>query len=267
MITIKTEQQIEGMARSGEILCKTHLAIQRVLRPGLTTLALNDFAEAFMRWKDAIPAQLGYQDFPFALCTSVNDEICHGFPNERPLQEGDILSVDNVVNYEGYLSDSCWSYPVGKLSEEDQHLFDVTKEALYRGIEKAQVGLHLVEIGRAIQTYVESEGLSVVRSFVGHGIGEHMHEDPQVLHYATKRRGPLLRENMVLTIEPMINQGTYAIKMDDNEWTARTADGKKSCQFEHTLALRKDGPQILTDQGNTTLTEEEKAWIDSYRWR
>lgn len=264
MITIKTDEQIQGMKESGKILSKTHLAIREILRPGLTTLQVNDFAEAFMRFKGAIPAQLGYEDFPFALCTSVNDEVCHGFPNERKLQEGDILSIDNVVSYHGYLSDSCWSYGIGQLSPEDQKLMEVTEKALYRGIEACRAGNRLVEIGKAIQPFVEDQGFSVVRDFVGHGIGSEMHEAPQVLHYATPRKGPRLMENMVLTVEPMINAGVWQVKMDENGWTARTADGKKSCQFEHTFAIRKDGPEILTLQDETNLDEEEREWIHHY---
>lgn len=266
MITIKTDAQIAGMKRSGEVLAKTHLAIQRVLRPGLTTLQLDKFAEEFMHFKNAIPMQKGYEGFPYALCTSVNDEICHGFPNERPLAEGDILSIDNVVSYEGFLSDSCWSYAIGELSEIDKKLMEVTHKALFLGIEAAVVGNRVVDIGRAIQPYVEGEGFSVVRHFVGHGIGDEMHEDPQVPHYVTRERARL-RENMVITVEPMVNIGTWDIKMDDNGWTARTKDGKKSCQFEHTFAIRKDGPEILTDQRETSLTADEIAWVDSYRWK
>nr|WP_072514016.1 type I methionyl aminopeptidase [Ndongobacter massiliensis] len=266
MIRISTEEQIAGMKRSGRILTKTHHAIRRVLRPGITTAQLDRFAEAFMRWKGAIPAQKGYQDFPFALCTSVNDEVCHGFPNDRPLQEGDILSVDNVVNYEGYLSDSCWSYAVGELSPADRELMDVTYEALLRGMAAVKSGHRLVEIGKAIQPFVESHGFSVVRDFVGHGIGEAMHEDPQVLHYIGRSRGPRLPENLVMTIEPMINAGTWHVVLDENGWTARTADGKKSCQFEHTFAVRQDGVEILTDQRDTFLEEEEIAWIDAWQW-
>lgn len=266
MIRISTEQQIAGMKRSGRILTKTHHAIRRVLHPGLTTAQLDRFAEAFMRWKGAVPAQKGYQDFPFALCTSVNDEVCHGFPNDRPLQEGDILSVDNVVDYEGYLSDSCWSYAIGELSPEDQTLMDVTYEALLRGMAAVKAGRRLGEIGKAIQPFVESHGFSVVRDFVGHGIGEAMHEDPQVLHFQTRSRGPRLPENLVMTIEPMINAGTWQVVLDPNGWTARTADGKKSCQFEHTFAVRENGVEILTDQRDTFLEEEEIAWIDAWQW-
>ena len=264
MITLKTEDAIQGMRESGKILTKTHHAIREVLRPGLTTMELNDFAEAFMLYKDAIPAQKGYSGFPFALCTSVNDEVCHGFPNDRPLREGDILSVDNVVNYKGFLSDSCWSYPIGQLSDQDQDFFDTAKEALMVGLAQVRVGNHLNEIGKAIQAYVEGKGYSVVREFTGHGIGREMHEDPMVLHYDQGSRGPRLRERMVMTIEPMINIGHWKTKMDDNGWTARTIDGQKSCQFEHTFAVREDGPEILTDQADTSLSPEEKEWIAAY---
>ena len=266
MITIKTEEQIQGMKAAGEILCKTHLAIRRILRPGLTTLSVDAFAEAFMHYKDALPEQKGYEGFPYALCMSVNDEVCHGFPGERRLMEGDILSIDNVVRYRDYLADSCWSYAIGTLSAEDEKLMAVTKEALYRGVEAIRPGNRLVAIGEAIQPFVEEQGFSVVRDFIGHGIGKEMHEEPQVLHYVTKQRGIRLRENMVLTVEPMINAGDWHVTLDANGWTARTKDGKKSCQYEHTIAVRTDGPEILTEQDNTSLTEEEIAWIDSYKF-
>lgn len=265
MITIKTEEQIRGMKEAGVILCKTHLALKRILRPGLRALDVDAFAEAFMHYKDATPEQKGYEGFPYALCMSVNDAVCHGFPDERRLEDGDILSIDNVVRYHDHLADSCWSYGIGKMSAEDQKLMDVTKEALYRGVDAVRAGNRLVAIGQAIQPFVEAQGFSVVRDFIGHGIGKEMHEDPQVLHYVTKHRGIRLQPNMVLTVEPMINAGTWHVKMDDNGWTARTADGKKSCQYEHTMAVRPDGPpEVLTEQAETSLTDEEIAWIDSY---
>lgn len=264
MIVIKSDREIEGMKEAGRMVAKTHLAIQRVLRPGLTTLQINDFAEKFMAYKDCLPAQLGYEGFPYALCTSVNDEVCHGFPSERILEDGDILSIDNVIQYKGFLADSCWSYGIGKVSDEDQELLEVTEKALYLGVEAAQVNNRLIEIGKAIQPFVEANGFSVVRQFVGHGIGKKMHEDPQILHYVSKFKGPRLRENMVITVEPMVNVGTWETKLDANGWVARTKDGKKSCQFEHTFAIRKDGPEILTRQEETNLTSEEQEWIDSY---
>lgn len=267
MIILKTQEEIEGMRKSGEILCKTHLAIQEILRPGLSTMQINDFAESFMRYKKAIPEQKGYEGFPFALCTSLNDVICHGFPSKDDiLKEGDILSIDNVVNYNGYLSDSCWSYPIGKLSEEDQKLMDITLESLNVGIEKARVGNRIGDIGHAIQTLAESNGFSVVRDFIGHGIGKDMHEEPQVPHYGVAGRGKRLMENMVITIEPMINIGTWKMKIDSNNWVARTRDGRKSCQFEHTIVIKDGKADILTNQDDYGLDQDELNWISNYKF-
>ena len=267
MIILKTEEEIQGMAKAGEILCKTHLAIAKIIKPGLSTLQINDFAESFMLFKGSTPEQKGYEGFPYALCTSLNDEICHGFPREDViLKEGDILSIDNVVNYNGYLADSCWSYAIGKLSDENQKLMDGTKESMYRGIEKAIDGNRLGDIGHAIQSYVEENGFSVVRDFVGHGIGKEMHEEPQVLHYGSPKRGKRLIENMVITIEPMVNVGGYQMKLDDNGWVARTVDGSVSCQFEHTLVVKKDKPLILTNQDDYELNEEELKFIEDYEF-
>lgn len=264
---MKSEEEIKGMAKAGEILCKTHLAIKKIIKPGLSTLQINDFAESFMRYKGSTPEQKGYQGFPYALCTSLNDEICHGFPKEDVIiKEGDILSIDNVVNYKGYLADSCWSYAIGELSEEDQKLMEVTEKAMYLGIEQAIEGNRLGDIGHAIQSYVEVNGFSVVRDFVGHGIGKSMHEDPQVLHYGTAGKGKRLLANMVITIEPMVNVGKYNMKLDDNGWVARTVDHSKSCQFEHTLVVREGKAQILTNQDDYELNEDELAWIENYKF-
>lgn len=220
-----------------------------------------------MRYKGSTPEQKGYQGFPYALCTSLNDEICHGFPKEDVIiKEGDILSIDNVVNYKGYLADSCWSYAIGELSEEDQKLMEVTEKAMYLGIEQAIEGNRLGDIGHAIQSYVEANGFSVVRDFVGHGIGKSMHEDPQVLHYGTAGKGKRLLANMVITIEPMVNVGKYNMKLDDNGWVARTVDHSKSCQFEHTLVVREGKAQILTNQDDYELNEDELAWIENYKF-
>lgn len=220
-----------------------------------------------MRYKGSTPEQKGYQGFPYALCTSLNDEICHGFPKEDVIiKEGDILSIDNVVNYKGYLADSCWSYAIGELSEEDQKLMEVTEKAMYLGIEQAIEGNRLGDIGHAIQSYVEVNGFSVVRDFVGHGIGKSMHEDPQVLHYGTAGKGKRLLANMVITIEPMVNVGKYNMKLDDNGWVARTVDHSKSCQFEHTLVVREGKAQILTNQDDYELNEDELAWIENYKF-
>lgn len=249
MIIIKTKQEIEKMQTAADLLIKVHRALREEVKPGVTTLELDQFVEKFITDRGGYPEQKGYQGFPYSICASVNDEICHGFPSDRKLQDGDLLTIDMVVNVDGYLADSAWSYAVGDISEEAQKLMDVTKECLYRSIELVKPGVRLGDIGHAIQSYAEANGFSVVRDFVGHGIGTNMHEDPQVLHYGKPGRGIRLEEGMVFTIEPMINSGDWPIKMDDNGWTARTRDGSLSCQYEHTLAVTEDGVIILTEQG------------------
>lgn len=248
MIMIKTKEQIEQMRRAGEILGACHREIAKLIRPGITTQEIDQFAEAFMKKNGAIPEQKGYNGYPYATCASVNDVICHGFPGKYVLKDGDIVTIDMVVNLDGWLADSAWSYAVGNVSPEAQHLLDVTKNSLYKGIELAIVGNRIGDISHAIQTYAEGEGLSVVREFIGHGIGEKMHEEPQVPHYGPPHRGPRLKEGMVITIEPMLNIGTFRSKLDSDGWTARTLDGSLSAQYEHTIAITADGPVILTAQ-------------------
>lgn len=248
MVILKTREEIENMRKAGEVLAKVHKEIAKIIKPGISTYEIDQFVEEYLKEHNAIPEQKGYQGFPYAICASINDEICHGFPRKEPLKDGDIVTVDMVVNVDGWLADSAWSYGVGNISDEAQNLLDVTKRALYLGIEKAVIGNRIGDISYAIQSYVESEGFSVVRDFVGHGIGKDMHESPQVPHFGRPGRGPRLLEGMVLTIEPMVNIGAYGCTIDDNEWTARTVDGKLSAQYEHTLAITKDGPLIITDQ-------------------
>ncbi len=248
MIILKTDEHIEKMHKAGKLLAEVHRELRSRVVPGVTTLELDKFVDDYLTERGAYPEQKGYQGFPYAICASINDEVCHGFPTDEPLKDGDILTIDMVVNLDGGLADSAWSYAVGEISEEKQRLLDVTKESLYRAIDQVKVGNRLGDIGHAIQSYVESKGFSVVRDFIGHGIGKDMHEDPQVLHYGTPGRGQRLVEGMVFTIEPMINTGTYKIKIDDNKWTARTQDGGMSAQYEHTIALTKDGVIILTEQ-------------------
>ncbi|MBU5312556.1 type I methionyl aminopeptidase [Tissierella carlieri] len=248
MIILKTEQEIQNMKKSGELLARLHKEIGKMIKPGISTMEIDKFVEDYLKEHNAYPEQKGYHGYPYATCASINDEICHGYPRPEPLKEGDIVTIDMVVNIDGWLADSAWSYSVGNVSDEAKQLLDVTKEALYKGIEQAVVGNRLGDIGYAIQSFVESYGYSVVRDFVGHGIGKKMHEDPQVPHYGIPGRGQRLVEGMVITIEPMINVGTYRMKMDDNEWTARTVDGKLSAQYEHTIAITKEGPMILTEQ-------------------
>lgn len=248
MITIKTKEQIEYMRKAGEILAACHREIAKLIRPGITTQEIDQFAEAFIKKNGAIPEQKGYNGYPYATCASVNDVICHGFPGKYVLEDGDIVTIDMVVNLNGWLADSAWSYAVGNVSPEAQHLLDVTKNSLYKGIELAVVGNRIGDISNAIQTYAEGEGLAVVREFIGHGIGEKMHEEPQVPHYGPPHRGPRLKEGMVITIEPMLNIGTFRSKLDSDGWTARTLDGSLSAQYEHTIAITADGPVILTAQ-------------------
>ena len=236
------------MKKSGELLARLHKEIGKMIKPGISTMEIDKFVEDYLKEHNAYPEQKGYHGYHYATCASINDEICHGYPRPEPLKEGDIVTIDMVVNIDGWLADSAWSYAVGNVSDEAKQLLDVTKEALYKGIEQAVVGNRLGDIGYAIQSFVESYGYSVVRDFVGHGIGKKMHEDPQVPHYGIPGRGQRLVEGMVITIEPMINVGTYRMKMDDNEWTARTVDGKLSAQYEHTIAITKEGPMILTEQ-------------------
>lgn len=248
MVVIKTREEIENMKKAGEILANCHKEIAKIVKPGITTFEIDQFVEDFLKKHNATPEQKGYQGYPFATCASVNDEICHGFPNKTPLKDGDIVTIDMVVNLDGWLADSAWSYGVGNISPKSKELLEVTKKSLYVGIEKAVIGNRIGDISHAVQTYVESKGFSVVRDFVGHGIGRYMHEDPQVPHFGRPGRGPRLMEGMVITIEPMVNVGTYKCKVDDNGWTARTTDGKLSAQYEHTLAITKDGPIIITKQ-------------------
>ena len=246
MIQLKSMHEIQKMHEAGIILAKCHQEIEKMIKPGITTAEIDQFVEKFLAENGATPEQKGYQGFQYATCASINDEICHGFPRKAPLKEGDIVTIDMVVNLNGWLADSAWSYAVGEVSETAQKLLDVTKESLYRGIKEAVAGNRLGDIGYAIQSYAEGEGFSVVRDFVGHGIGQSMHEDPQIPHYGLKGKGLRLKEGMVITIEPMLNVGDWRSKVDSNGWTARTVDGSLSAQYEHTIAITKEGPLILT---------------------
>lgn len=248
MIVIKTREQIEKMRKAGEILAACHREIAGMIRPGQTPLEIDRFVERFLAEHGATPEQKGYHGYPFATCASVNDVICHGFPDERPLKNGDIVTIDMVVNLDGWLADSAWSYAVGEISPEADKLLRVAKEALYIGIEKAVVDNRIGDISHAVQKYAEEQGYSVVREFVGHAIGQKMHEEPQVPHYGPAGKGPRLKEGMVITIEPMLNTGVWQSKLDADGWTARTADGGLSAQYEHTIAILPEGPLILTQQ-------------------
>lgn len=248
MIILKSEREINRMHEAGKLLAACHKEVAKLIKPGVTTLEIDAFVDNYLKKHGATAEQKGYKGYEYATCASVNDEICHGFPNKKPLINGDIVTIDFVVNLNGALADSAWTHSAGNLSEEAQKLMDVTKTAMYKGIEQAVIGNRLGDIGHAIQSYAEGESFSVVRDFTGHGIGKTMHEEPTVLHYGKPGKGLRLREGMVITIEPMLNAGTWYSKMDDNGWTARTVDGKLSAQYEHTVAITKDGPLILTEQ-------------------
>ncbi len=248
MIILKTTEQIAQMKAAGELLAACHRKIRKMIRPGVTTWEIDQFVEEFLKEHGATPEQKGYHDYPYATCASVNDVICHGFPKKEPLQDGDIVTIDMVVNLNGWLADSAWSYAVGNISPEAKRLLEVTEKSLYLGIEQAVPGNRIGDISHAIQTYAQENGYSVVRDFTGHGIGQSMHEEPYVPHFGPPGKGPRLKEGMVITIEPMLNVGTYHATIDDDGWTARTRDGKLSAQYEHTIAITADGPLILTKQ-------------------
>ncbi|MGX7104000.1 MULTISPECIES: type I methionyl aminopeptidase [Globicatella] len=248
MITLKSEREIEAMKKSGELLASIHVALRDFIKPGVTTAEIDKFVQAKIEGAGAVAAQIGYEGYEFATCTSVNDEICHGFPSNYKLKSGDIVKVDFCVDLDGAISDSCWCYAVGEISDEHQRLMEVTKEAMYRGIAEAKVGNRIGDIGHAIQSYAEGEGFGVVRDFIGHGIGPTIHEDPQVPHYGLPGKGLRLKEGMTITIEPMITTGTWKMKMDNNGWTARTRDGGYCAQYEHSLVITADGPVLLTQQ-------------------
>lgn len=251
MISLKSPREIRAMEKSGAVLAGMHLGIQKIIRPGISSWVIEEFARDYFKQAGAIAAQIGFEGYKYATCVSVNDEICHGFPRKKLiLKDGDLVKVDTVVNLDGSFSDSCWSYAVGTPSPEIAKLMDVTKKSLYMGIDQCVPGNRIGDIGAVIQHYTEDEnGYGDVKEFVGHGIGPTMHEDPMVPHYGEAGHGLRLRKGMTITVEPMINTGTWqADTSDPSGWLAKTADGGWSCQYEHTLVITEDGPKILTSQ-------------------
>jgi methionyl aminopeptidase len=246
-IMIKSPQEIEKMRVSGIALRKVHNAIAPHVKAGASTMDLEEIAVAKIAELGAKAAFKGYHGYPSALCTSVNDEVVHGMPNaKRVLKDGDILSIDCGVIIDGFYSDAAVTYAIGKPTERTQKLLDVTKASLEAAIEQCQVGGRLFDISATVQEMCEAEGFGVVREFVGHGIGRSMHEDPQVPNFGTRGKGPRLKAGMVLAIEPMINAGKPEVKVLKDGWTAVTVDGSYSAHFEHTVAITKDGPLVLT---------------------
>lgn len=246
MITIKTESEVELMRYAGKITAKTLNAVSKYIKPGITTFELNKIAEDTIRSSGCTPAFLNYNGYPASICASVNEQVVHGIPSMRKLKEGDILSIDCGAIYKGYYGDAANTYPVGEISEQAQRLIDVTRQSLHEAMVYAKEGCRLGDISNAVQSYVETNGFSVVRDFVGHGIGTAMHESPSIPNYGKAGRGIVLRENMTLAVEPMVNMGTYEVEVLDDEWTAVTIDKKYSAHYEHTLLIKKDGCEILT---------------------
>jgi len=249
MIILKSREEIEKIAESCRIVADTIEAIRFMVTPGLTTRDVESFADTRIRELGGVPAFKGYRGYPASICTSVNDEVIHGIPSKRFLQEGDILSIDLGVYKDGFYGDGAVTIPVGKIVPALERLLRVTEESLYIGIMNAIVGNRVSDISYAIQRHVESNGFSVVKAFVGHGIGRELHEDPQIPNFGSPGRGPRLREGMTLAIEPMVNLGSHEVVVLNDGWTAVTSDGKPSAHFEHTVLVTPDEPRILTKRG------------------
>ena len=246
MIITKTRAEIQKMHSAGQLVAQVLRQLASLVTPGVTTSELDIQAEKWIRDAGAIPTFKGYRGYPYSICTSVNEQVVHGFPSERILKEGDIVSIDCGATLAGYVGDSAITIPVGRVSDEAQRLVDVTRESLYQAIEKMQVGNRLYDVSYAVQSYAESRGYTVVRDFCGHGIGTAMHEEPQVPNYGKPGKGPRLREGWVLAIEPMVNIGSYQVKIEKDGWTVTTIDRKLSAHFEHTIAILSEGPWVLT---------------------
>ena len=246
MITLRNKNEITRLKESAEVLVNGFKAVYDILEVGIKTKILDQVAEREILKQGAIPAFKGYRGFPSSICASINDEVVHGIPGERIIQEGDIVSIDIGVKLNGYFSDAAKTFAVGEISEDKKRLLQVTKKSLYLGIEEFQEGNRLFDISHRIQSYVEKKGFSVVRELVGHGIGTSLHEEPQIPNFGEPHQGPVLKSGMVFAIEPMVNLGKKEVLFDDDGWTVRTVDKKPSAHFEHTVALTEKGPDILT---------------------
>lgn len=248
MISIKSNRELELMRAAGRIVYETHQYLKPFIKEGISTIKLDELAEEFIRSKGAIPSCKGYHGYPATLCISINEEVVHGIPGSRLLKDGDIVSIDICVCYKGYHGDSAWSYAVGDVSDEKKYLLEHTEKALYHGLKQVKPGNRIGDISSAIEEYANLYHLGIVKELVGHGVGSELHEDPEVPNYGTKNTGPKLKEGMVIAIEPMLNLGTADIYMLDDGWTIKTDDHKPSAHFEHTVAITKDGYEILTGE-------------------
>ncbi len=246
MINLKSKKEIDAIERSCRVVAEVLRRLKRKIRPGVYTKELDVMAEQWIREMNAEPAFKNYRGYPATLCVSINEEIVHGIPSHRKLKEGDIVSIDVGVRHDGYYGDAAATFPVGEVAPNALQLIKVTRESLYRGIEQARAGNHLSDISQAIQSWVERFGFSVVRDFVGHGIGKDLHEPPQIPNYITPGKGVRLEVGMVFALEPMINIGTHRVKILDDGWTAITEDHSLSAHFEHTVAITDNEPRILT---------------------
>ena len=246
MIVRKTSEQIEAMAAAGQIQARCLRMLRSVARPGTTTKSLDEAAERFIRSQGAVPSFKGYRGFPGSICTSVNSMVVHGIPGPYELRREDVLSIDVGVTYEGWVADAAITLPIGGTPEEAEPLLTATREALFEGIDRARPGNHLSEISHAVQTRVEEDDLSVIRTLVGHGIGREMHEDPQIPNFGDPGKGPELEAGMVLAIEPMVNAGGPEVRMGSDGWAVYSQDGTLAAHFEFTVAVTADGPRILT---------------------
>ena len=246
VIIIKSPREIEHLKRSNAIVAEVFQELGGAVLPGITTQELDQIAEKIILSKGAIPAFKGYRGFPATLCISINEEVVHGIPGQRRLKEGDIVSLDVGVNLNGYFGDAAITLPVGNIDKAARSLLEVTEKALYIGIEKARIGNRLFDISHAIQAWAEAHGFSVVRDFVGHGIGKNLHEEPQIPNFGPPHQGPRLEKGMVFALEPMVNEGTSEVKILSDGWTVVTADGKRSAHFEHTIAISDEKAEILS---------------------
>ena len=246
MIHIKTEEEIELLKESSLLVGKTLAEVAKLIRPGIETIVLDRMAEEFIRDHGAVPGFKGYNGFPYTLCISVNEQVVHGFPGHRPLLEGDIVSVDCGTYMDGFYGDTAYTFPVGEVSDDVMKLLKTTKESLLKGIENAVEGKRVGDIGNAVQMHAEDHGFSVVREMVGHGLGRNMHEAPEVPNYGKKGRGVILKEGLVICIEPMINMGSKYIKQENDGWTIRTIDGKPSAHYELAVVVKKGKADVLS---------------------
>ena len=248
MITVKSEREIDLMKTTGNIVYKTHQYLKPFLKAGITTKEIDDLADKYIRSLDAIPSCKNYQGYPAAICISVNDEVVHGIASSRKLENGDIVTLDICACYKGYHGDSAWSYQIGEIDDEKTHLMKYTEEALYVGLEQVKPGNRIGDIGNAVYNFATEHNLGVVRELCGHGIGQNLHEDPDVPNYGAANTGVRLRKGMTIAVEPMLTAGSPDIEILDDDWTVVTEDGHPAAHFEHTVVVTEDGYEILTGE-------------------